>query len=80
MPRVYDNYFAQCPFFISSGKQHTSGVKITDYIKCEGITDDCAIELVFVSKDKRDIYRKLFCDSRYKSCEIYKALEKKYEE
>ena len=80
MPRVYDNCFALCPFFITSGKQHLSGVQVRDYIKCEGITNDCAIDLVFQTKDKRDQYRKTFCDSRYRSCEIYKALEKKYEE
>jgi hypothetical protein len=80
MPRVYDNCLALCPFFHTSGKQHISGVKARDYIKCEGITNDCTIDIVFVTEDKRDLHRKNFCDSRYKNCEIFKALEKKYED
>lgn len=80
MPRVYDNCHAQCPFFISSGKQHIQGVKARDYIKCEGITSDCTIDLVFATEDKKNLHRKIFCDNRYGNCEIYKTLEKKYEE
>ena len=71
LPRVYDNCYAKCPFFLSSGRQH---------IMCEGITSDCAIDLVFISEERRNLHRRIFCDDKYKNCEIHKTLEKKYEE
>ena len=71
MPRLYDTCFAQCPFFISSGKKN---------VLCEGITDDCTINLKFISEEKRDLHREIFCDARYQNCEIFRILEEKYEE
>jgi hypothetical protein len=71
MPRLYDIQFAQCPFFISSGKKN---------VLCEGITDDCTINLKFTSEEKRDQHRRIFCDARYRYCEIFNLLEKKYED
>ena len=71
MPRTYDNCLAMCPFFLTSGKKN---------VLCEGLTDDCTINLLFVSEEKRDLHRKVFCDARYKNCELFKMLEKKYED
>ena len=71
MPRTYDNCLARCPFFLTSGKKN---------VLCEGLTDDCTINLLFVSEEKRDLHRKIFCDARYKNCELFKLLEKKYED
>ena len=71
MPRVYDVCLAKCPFFITSGKKN---------IVCEGITDDCTTDILFISERKRNTYRRTFCDSRYQSCKVYELLLKKYEE
>lgn len=71
MPRTYNEGLVQCPFFMCEATQS---------ISCEGITDDCITKLLFTSKDKRDIHRMIFCNSRYKNCEIYRMLEAKYEE
>lgn len=71
MPRLYDSCLAQCPFFISSGKKN---------VLCEGITSDCTINIKFTSDEKRDLHRRIFCDAKYKNCEIFRILEKKYED
>lgn len=73
MPRIYDTICAVCPFYVKSGKKT---------ITCEGITDDCATNLIFESEEARNQHRHLFCDSQanYKKCEIYKVLEEKYAE
>lgn len=71
MPTMFDDVDAKCPFFKSSGKRE---------ISCEGITEDCTTCLTFVSQQKRALYRRLFCDARYKNCKVYKMLEEKYEE
>lgn len=70
MPRQYDNAFAKCPFFQSSGKKN---------ILCEGITKDCTVNIMFLSERKRDRHRWIFCDEKYKNCVLFKVLEKKYE-
>lgn len=71
MPRMYDTCLAKCPFFISSGKKN---------VLCEGITNDCAIDILFETEKARNLHRKIFCDSKYENCEIYRALEEKYQE
>ena len=71
MPRTYHEVLIKCPFYKSMAQKS---------ITCEGITDDCITKLLFVSPEKRDMHREIFCDNRYKCCEIYSILEKKYEE
>lgn len=71
MPTLFDDVDAKCPFFLSSGKKK---------ISCEGITDGCTTNLTFISQQKRNLHRKIFCDARYKNCEIFRMLEEKYEE
>ena len=71
MPTMFDDVDAKCPFFLSGGKRK---------ISCEGITDDCTTNLTFVSQQKRDQHRRIFCNARFQYCEIYMMLEKKYEE
>ena len=71
MPRMYDSCLAECPFFISSGKKN---------VCCEGITSASIINIKFESEEERNLHRNIFCDARYKNCEIYRILEKKYEE
>lgn len=71
MPTRFDDVDAKCPFYLSSGKRK---------ISCEGITDGCTISLTFVSQQKRDLHRRVFCDARFRYCEIYNMLEEKYED
>ena len=61
----------QCPFFLFSGRKS---------VGCEGITDDCFIRMVFKSEDKKKEHQKIFCEERYKNCEIYRMLMEKYED
>lgn len=71
MSTMFDDVDVLCPFFLSSGKRK---------ISCEGITDDCTITLNFSSQEKRNLQRRIFCDDKYKCCEIYRMLREKYEE
>lgn len=70
MPRIYDACHAKCPFFISSGKKN---------VVCEGLSEDCSVNLMFVSEEKRCSYRKTYCNSEYKTCTMFKLLDAKYE-
>ena len=71
MPRTYHEALINCPFYQSMA--HKS-------ITCEGITDKCITKLVFVSPEERDLHRGIFCEYRYKCCEVYRMLEAKYED
>ena len=71
MPRIYDACLAKCPFFIESGKKN---------VLCEGVTDDCSLNMVFVSTEARDQHRRIFCDARYQNCEVYRMIAEKYQE
>lgn len=71
MPRTYNEGLVQCPFFQSAA---------TKSITCEGITEECILKLIFTSVDARDLHRTIFCDARYRNCEVYQMLEQKYEE
>lgn len=62
----------QCPFFLFAGRKS---------VGCEGITEDCFVRLVFKSEEKTKEHKEIFCEERYKNCEIYRMLmREKYEE
>lgn len=71
MPKPNNEEFVKCPFYINMDS--TS-------ITCEGITDDCVCKLIFKDKESKTLQRKIFCSQKYKNCEIYQMLEKKYED
>ena len=71
MPRTYNEGLICCPFYKSMAQKS---------ITCEGITDDCIIKLLFTSPEKRDLHRKIFCEQKYKNCELYGVIERKYED
>ncbi len=71
MGTMYDDVNAVCPYFKGSGERK---------VICEGITDECKTILAFNSRETRDNHRKLFCDHKYKNCEIYRAVEEKYDD
>jgi hypothetical protein len=70
MATYFDDVDAKCPFFRSCGKRKVS---------CEGVTDDCITCLIFISEQKRNLHREIFCNARYQNCEIYRMLMEKYE-
>lgn len=71
MPRTYNEGLINCPFYKSMGLKS---------ITCEGITDDCDTKLIFTATEARDKHRKIFCDKKYCNCEVYRMLEKKYDD
>ena len=71
MARYQNDVEIQCPFYINIGMKS---------ITCEGITDDCVNKILFNTPQLRDIHSKIFCEKKYKYCEIYRMLEKKYED
>lgn len=70
MPTEYNEANILCPFYKRSAKQS---------ISCEGITDNCILKTIFSSPHNMHLHRLLFCETKYKNCEIYLMLEKKYE-
>ena len=71
MPRAYNEGLIKCPFYQAMSRKS---------ITCEGITEDCITKTLFISPDKMELHRKIFCDAKYQNCEIYRMLEAKYEE
>lgn len=71
MPTTYKDVEVKCPFF----KEHTK-----KGITCEGLTEDSIIKLCFLSTESKDLQARVFCNTKYQNCEIYRMLEKKYEE
>lgn len=66
MPTRFDDVNDICPYFKSSDKMK---------ISCEGVADCCTTNLEFATKEKRNLHRNLFCDDKYKNCEVYRMLE-----
>lgn len=71
MSTMFDDVEAKCPYFCSNDNRE---------IRCEGIMDGCITVLRFDSQRKRKLHRSVFCDAKYKNCEIFRMLEDKYEE
>jgi hypothetical protein len=71
MATTYKDVEIQCPFYKEQVKQS---------ISCEGLTDESIIKLWFNSQKAKELHMKVFCQNKYKNCEIYTMLEKKYED
>lgn len=71
MTTMFDDVNARCPFFLASGKRS---------ISCEGITDTCTVKVEFKNGAERNLHRKVFCDEKYKNCELYQVIEEKYKD
>ena len=61
----------RCPFF----RGHTP-----TEIGCEGITDETLLKLIFPSRSARDRHEDIFCICRFENCELYRAINEKYED
>lgn len=62
---------AKCPFFCAHLKQQ---------IICEGILPESRLWNNFSTPIEKEKQYKIFCCARYKYCEVYTAINKKYEE
>lgn len=71
MATTYKDVDIKCPFYKEQAARS---------ISCEGLTDDSIIKLWFTSPKSKCLHMDIFCSKRYKNCEIYTMLEKKYEE
>ncbi len=71
MPAQYKDVYVKCPFY---KRQTAVG------ISCEGLTDDMVIRLQFTTSKEKEKQMQCFCESRYNNCEIYRVVEKKYDE
>ena len=71
MPTSYDYANAKCPYFIKSKQTR---------ITCEGITDGSVILLEFFTNEKKNQHRNIFCDNKYKNCEVCRMLDEKNED
>ena len=71
MPTMFDDVEAQCPYF------HYSQKKL---IVCDGIIEGSTTKIEFNTQGKRNQHRRIFCDSKYKNCEICMMLEAIYNE
>lgn len=47
---------------------------------CEGITDNCVINLIFETERDRNLHREIFCNEQYTKCELENMLDKKYDD
>ena len=65
-----DSKFAKCPFFKGYDTQK---------VLCEGITEGCTTQLVFVSRAVKDAYLHRRCNSDFQKCPIYKINDSKYD-
>jgi hypothetical protein len=67
----YEDANVICPFYKASDARR---------ISCEGFVDGSTLIQSYPSKEKRDLQKHTFCDCKYKSCEVYKMLIRKYED
>jgi hypothetical protein len=70
MSTLFDDVDAVCPFFLRSSRKT---------VTCEGIMDGCVTTVCFEDTDLRDRHREIFCNRKYKNCEIHSMLMAKYD-
>jgi len=66
----YASPYVVCPFYRHENSQS---------IHCEGISSNTTVHLVFDPRNKKNAYRKKFCERDHMSCPIAKMLYQKYE-
>lgn len=64
--------YIRCPFY----RNYTN-----DTVRCEGIMDGTAVALSFAEREDRCRHMDVFCQNKYKNCEIYRmVMDARYEE
>ena len=71
MSTLYSYVYVECPYFLRCSKN-----KIT----CEGITEGCVTTIEFKREKDKNLHKQIFCDGKYKNCEICRMLDEKNEE
>lgn len=72
MATSWNANYVKCPFY---QRDNPPGK-----IVCEGLTDSSTLALEFRKKAEFYAQMRTCCQSKYKSCEIYRMLARKYEE
>lgn len=67
----YRQVYCLCPYYISDDGKHT--------ITCEGIIGGTTNRTSFKFKSEYELQMEVFCCNKYRNCEIYSAINKKYE-
>ena len=71
MSTLYNYVYVECPYFLRCNETT---------ITCEGITEGCVTSIVFKKKKDKNLHKRVFCDAKYKNCEICRMLDEKNEE
>ena len=71
MSTLYNYVYVQCPYFLRCNKTT---------ITCEGISEGCVTSLEFKREKDNLLHKRVFCDDKYKNCEICRMLDEKNEE
>ena len=80
MPTSRDNHVTHtagtgrtaCPFFVGHSAPE---------IQCEGLADETRLSIRFNKECDKKLHKRVFCDDRYKNCELCRMLlREKYEE
>lgn len=68
-----DDFQVKCPFYL---KQNQTS------IMCEGSLSDVTNHNLNIFRDqaKKKTYMNCYCKNKYKECEVYKSIYKKYDE
>ncbi len=69
MATAYESADVKCPFYQSSGKQQ---------VICEGVEDGSTITNVWKDPKQCAGFKRRYCKSDYRRCEIYRMLSRKY--
>lgn len=70
MMAEYYSVNVKCPFY-----KGEKGVKLI----CEGLDKECNIHHQYQEKERKRERVERYCSDRYTECELYRALERKYE-
>lgn len=68
----YTQVYVTCPFYISDNGKNR--------IICEGLTPGSQLQSFYRKRKDYKLQIEIFCCEHYEKCEIYEALNKKYEE
>lgn len=64
--------YVECPFYLTDNGKNR--------IICEGLLPGSQLQSYFRKRKDYRLQAEIFCCGSYKTCEIYDALSKKYEE
>ena len=69
MGTVYDDVDVVCPFYQSEKKMA---------IRCEGVSDAMVNISEYRTMADKKSHKEMFCKGKYKTCDVYEMIMKKY--